>query len=141
VAYELLSHPADVKFRADGASLEAAFRVALGAVAAIVTDGQPVPAGAGQTRSVAIEARIPETLLLDFLDRVILFQDVENAVVTGVRECSIVEVETGFEWTATLVGVAIGPQGMTMDPKAPTYSELAVSETGDGWTLDAVIAV
>ncbi|MFC6976771.1 archease [Halomicroarcula sp. GCM10025709] len=139
--YELLSHPADVKLRARGESLDAAFRAALDAVSAIVTDGDPVPAGERRTRQVAIEARTAEALLFDLLDRVILFQDVENAVVTGITGLSIHRSDDGFELSGTLVGAAIDPDERAMDLKAPTYSEMRVVEDDDGWVLEAVLDV
>lgn len=137
MSYEILDHPADVRFRARGATLEAAFTAAVAATGALVgtPDGDP-----SLTRAVDITVRDREALLFDLLNEVILWQDIEDAVVTDATAVEIEETDAGYRLSAVLHARPIPADAALLDIKAPTYSQMRV-EHGDGWTVEAVLDV
>ncbi|MFC5277173.1 archease [Halorubrum rubrum] len=139
MTYEILDHPADVKFRTYGATLEEAFSEVVTAVSDLVggvTDSHHQTT----TRETDLEARNLEALLFDFLNQIILFQDLEDAVVTRASNLDIEETDTGYRLSAVLQASRIPPDQALLDLKAPTYSQMMVIGNGE-WTIEAVIDV
>ncbi|GAB7095350.1 hypothetical protein JCM30237_25030 [Halolamina litorea] len=136
MSFELLEHPGDAKLRARGETLEDAFSGVVDAVSALV--GGTGIDGPETTREVELAARNPEALLFDFLDRLILFQDLEDVVVTRATALAIEETDDGVRLSATLHGVAIPPDRTLLDVKAPTYSEMRIEENAE-WVIEAVL--
>ena len=139
MTYEILDHPADVKFRTHGATLEDAFSEVISAVAALV-GGAVAPDSETMTRETDLEARTLEALLFDFLNQLILFQDLEDAVVTDATDLEIDETAEGYRLSAVIHAVSIPADQPLLDLKAPTYSEMEVEGNG-GWTIEAVLDV
>lgn len=139
MTYEILDHPADVKFRAHGETLEDAFSEVVAAVSELVGGGNE-SAEPTVDREIELEARNLEALLFDFLNRLILLQDLEDAVVTGVTDLDIERTDDGHRLRAVIHGVAIPSDRPLLDIKAPTYSEMRI-EREDGWTIEAVLDV
>jgi SHS2 domain-containing protein len=136
VSHEVLGHTADAKFRATGATLSEAFESATRAFAEIVGSDRLEP-----TDEVRVEVETPgediESLLFDYLARLIYVQDVEGvAVVDADVEASVEPPRV--ESTLRVAPVSTG-SGL-LDIKAPTYNEMVVEE-GDGWTLEAVLDI
>lgn len=139
MTYEILDHPADVKFRTYGATLEEAFSEVVTAVSDLVggvTDSNHQTT----TRETNLEARNLEALLFDFLNQIILFQDLEDAVVTRASNLDIEETDNGYQLSAVLQASRIPPDQALLDLKAPTYSQMMVRGNGE-WTIEAVIDV
>ena len=139
MTYELLDHPADVKFRTRGETIEAAFAAVVPALAALVDGGSERDRGT-VTRETTVEGRNLEALLFDFLDQLILFQDLDDAVVTAATGVEIDETEGGYRLSAVIHARPIPADEALLDVKAPTYSEMRVEES-DGWTIEAVLDV
>ena len=139
MTYELLDHPADVKIRTQGATLEDAFAEVVAAVAAVVGE---VGSETREAVPLAVDLRAPsaEPLLFDFLNELILFQDLEDVVVTRADGLSIERDAEGYRLTASIRARPIPPDRPRLDLKAPTYSEMRI-EQGDGWTIEAVLDV
>jgi SHS2 domain-containing protein len=137
--FELLAHPADVKLRSRGRTIEDAFTGVVDAVAELVGG---VDGGAGEPirREIELEARSHEALLFDFLDRLILLQDIDDAVVTRASSVAIEETDAGYRLSAVVQAVLIPAAQPLLDLKAPTYSEMRVEGNGE-WTIEAVIDV
>ena len=148
--YELIEHTADTGFTATGDTLEDAFAAAVDAFAAIVhQDADVEPDG---TDEVSVTAENPEALLFDFVGKLIYLQDAEARLVCGADEVAVTAPvdEVGRpdpaaegDWTveATL-GTATLERGMgLLDIKGPTYNEMRVEETDEGWLLRTVLDI
>mgnify|MGYP000262264536 CR=1 FL=1 len=138
MAFELLDHPADVKFRATGSTRSAAFASVVDALAAVV--GTTVIDAPARERAVSVVSESVEALVFDFLAELLFVQDVDGVAVASVSDLEITEVPDGLRLTGTLSVVPIPPDRPLADVKAPTYSELSVTED-DGWTIEAVLDV
>ena len=139
MAYEILDHPADVMFRANGETLEEAFVEVVSAVSELVG----VEDGTGDhavTWRTELETRNLEALLFDFLDQLILSQDLEDAVVTGAGDLEIDETGDGYRLSAVIHATPIPSDQPLLDIKAPTYSQMVI-EPNEGWTIQAVLDV
>ncbi|WP_254545689.1 archease [Halomarina pelagica] len=120
MSFELLSHPADVRFRATGPTLEAAFAEATRAFAAISEGG-----GDDSRRfEVEVEAEDRQALLFDFLAELVLLQELEEVAVSRAERVEIEERGDGYALRATVLAGPIGEP--LFDIKSPTYSEMRV---------------
>lgn len=135
MTYEILDHPADVRFRAIGSSLEAAVTEVVNAVSDIVGGGQ------GTKRyTIDVEAEDLEALLFDFLSQLILIQDIEDAVVSHSDSCKIGPSDDGFHLRAEICLAPIPVDKPVFDIKAPTYSDMKI-ESNDQWVIEATLDV
>lgn len=135
VSYELLPHPADVRFRATGATLDAAFAEAVRAFADIAESH----GGTDVRREVRVESEDRQALLFDFLARLVLLQEIDEVAVTRADTLRITAVDGGYALDAV---VLCGPiEGTLFDVKSPTYSEMRVEETEGEWVLEATLDI
>lgn len=137
--YEILDHPADVMFRTNGETLEEAFLEVVTAVSDLVggtTDSHQRTV----TREIELEARNLEALLFDFLNQLILFQDLEDVVTTHAADLKIDEIDTGYRLSGVIHAMPIPSDQPLLDIKAPTYSQMMITQNGD-WTIEAVLDV
>ena len=135
--YEILEHPADEKFHAEGSTREEAFSEAVEAFAEVVggqTEGE-------YTHSIEIQSENLEALLYDFLDELIFLQDSESIVVSHAKSLSFEELENGYEIKAELFTDVITADMSLLDIKAPTYNEMKVDYRDEKWVLEAVLDV
>lgn len=143
MSYQLLDHTADTGIEATGPTLDAAFAAAIDGFAAIVHQDAEVAPTAEAT--VTVEAGDLEALLFDLLDRLIYLQDAEGRLVCGVPEGGDA-VQAGANGEVCRIGASVatapldGTTGL-LDIKAPTYHEMRVEETDDGWILTYVLDV
>ena len=135
MSYELLSHPADVRFRATGPTLDEAFAEAVRAFA----DISESPGGTDVRHEIRVESEDREALLFDFLAQLVLLQEVEEVAVTRADTVDITPVDGGYVLDAV---VSCGPiEGPLFDVKSPTYSEMRVEETDGRWVLEATLDI
>mgnify|MGYP006279951963 CR=1 FL=1 len=136
MAYEILEHTADEKFRASGQSLEEAFSEATEAFSEIVKGDE------GSVRhSIEVESESHEALLFDFLDKLIFLQDTEGVAVSYAENLEIEETDSGHSLTADIVTDPITPGMNYTDIKAPTYNEMKVAVEEGNWVLEAVLDI
>ena len=142
MSYTILDHPADIKFRTTGPTLEEAFAEVVRAIGNIVLSEERTDLldEVSVQRTIQLEAESLEALLFDFLDQLVLFQDLEDSVVSHADELSLVETENTYTLSSTIVARPIPPGKAFLDVKAPTYSEMRI-ESNDEWVIDAVLDV
>lgn len=138
MAYEILEHSADEKFRATGDSMEEAFAEAVKAFGEIV--GADPEAGEYH-HSIDIESENSEALLFDFLDRLIFLQDTENVAVCRSEDLKIEEDYGDYSLEATIVVDPIDREQSFQDIKAPTYNEMRVDFEDGNWVVEAVLDI
>lgn len=137
MGHEILSHQADVRFRATGPTLADAFVAATEAFADLAggpTDGD-------ERHRVRVESEDREALLFDFLGELILLQEVEDVAVGGAEGATVEARESGYALEATVVGAPIDPESPLFDIKSPTYNGMRVEEAEEGWILEATLDV
>jgi SHS2 domain-containing protein len=154
VSFELKEHTADVAVEATAASRSAVFAdVADGMAAAMSED---VPEGVGDRFAFEERAETPESLLFDYLDRLIYERDVRGVLpVDNEARVSETTVEgdtdegdtdeggdPATEWVveASARGVPLS-EVHARDLKAVTYSEMDLSERDSGWHAYVVFDV
>lgn len=136
MSYEILRHTADEKFRAQGESLEEAFKQSTKAFSEIVKgDSGEVKHG------IEIESESHEALLFDFLERLIFLQDTEGVAVADAEKLEIEETNEGYILTAQIVTDPITSGMNYTDIKAPTYNEMKVDYEDGNWVLEAVLDI
>ncbi|MFC7057440.1 archease [Halovenus salina] len=132
MSFELREHTADIAVAATGETLGEAFgAVADGMAAAMCED---VPDG-GDRHQIAVTAESREALLFDYLDELIYERDIQGVLPVDNRA----NVDGG-DVTASYRGVALDAVD-ARDLKAVTYSEMEITERGDGWEAYVVFDV
>ena len=86
MGYEILSHTADEKFRAEGETLAEAFENTTKAFSEIVKGDS-----GSVKHSIEVEAESQEALLFDFLDRLIFLQETEGVAVSHAENVEITD--------------------------------------------------
>lgn len=137
MAFSYLSHTADIKFVASGETLEKAFSEAARAVTHVMTDEDIHKINSFK---VSVQAESREALLFDFLDEVILLLDTKNLFVHS-ADLKIVEKDGKYDLSGELHGDSATAYERHGDVKAPTYNDLSVTRTEDGWALQAVLDI
>ena len=142
MSYTILDHPADVKLRTTGATLEGAFSAIVHALADVVDAEELLELSdePGTSHEIRIRSESLEALLFDYLNRLILLQDLEDVVAVDVDDLTIDEDGGGYTLSTTVLTEAIPPDGALLDIKAPTYSEMRI-ESNDRWIVEAVLDV
>jgi tRNA nucleotidyltransferase (CCA-adding enzyme) len=137
MGWEHFAHGADIGIRGTGDSLGEAFEQAALALTAVVTD----PAGVVQESAVEIHCEAPddELLLADWLNALI-YEMATRGLIFGRHAVRI----DGGKLDASAWGEALdrARHRPAVEPKAATYTELAVRRHEDGtWTAQCVIDV
>lgn len=136
MSYEILPHPADVRFRATGATLAAAFESAVDAFAEL-SEGRAADA---QRHEVRVESEDGKALLFDFLARLVLLQEIEECAVSHAESVTVEErADGGYVLSATIRGGPI--EEALFDIKSPTYSRMIVEERDGEWVLEATLDI
>ncbi|PSG98853.1 MAG: hypothetical protein BRC29_01860 [Nanohaloarchaea archaeon SW_7_43_1] len=139
MAYKILEHTADEKFRAQGQTLEKAFSETVKAFGEIV--GADPEAGAYR-HEVKVESESHEALLFDFLNKLIFLQDTEGVAVCQADKLEFEEEKESYLIEATIWADSIERDDSFLDIKAPTYNEMNVEyEKDEGWVLEAVLDI
>lgn len=135
MSYELLSHPADVRVRTTGPTLDAAFAEVVRAFAAVSES----PGDTGSRHEVTVESEDREALLFDFLAELILLQQVDEVAVARAEDLTVTPTDGGYRLDATVLGSAIDDP--LFDVKSPTYSGMRIEGTDDGWVVEATLDI
>jgi SHS2 domain-containing protein len=134
--FELREHTADVAVAATGSTLGATFAAVADGMAAAMCDDVPPD---GDRFDVEETAESREALLFDYLDRLIYERDVRNVLPVD-NEARVGETDTGWTLSGSARGVPLS-RIRAREVKAPTYSQMAVEPTDDGWRAYVVLDV
>ncbi|MFH0712012.1 MAG: archease [archaeon] len=154
MSYEFLEHTADVKFRAEGLSVEEMFIEAARALNEIIYGDVKVLERV--EKSFEVEGKDWESLLYNFLEEFLYLLDAENFLVGRIKEIEINGEENGTQMNAdergfvsgdkyklkcVVVGDSADNYKFTNDVKAVTYSEMKVVEKDGKWICEVVLDV
>ena len=137
VAYEIIEHPADVGFRAYGATLEELFKNAAEAMMSLGCALESIEER--ECREVAAHGENLEALLYDWLAEILAIADAEQLVFRRAEVTEVTSSKAGgvvygekFDKTRHQAGTYI---------KAVTYHQLQVGQTADGWRAQVFLDV
>ncbi|MFB6130886.1 MAG: archease [Salinigranum sp.] len=136
MSFRLREHTADVAVEASAADVSGAFAAAADGLAAAHCEEIP---GTGRRFSLAVDAESPEALLFDYLDELIYQRDVRG-VLPVENEATVTETDDGWRIEASARGVPLSDVA-AREVKAPTYSQMRVEPTDDGWSVYVVLDV
>ncbi len=138
-AYHFLDHTADVKFVAEGSTLEEAFvSSALALKEAICGE---ITILEQENKTIEIKGSSLENLLYNFLEEFIVMLDSEDFLISQIKEIKVDKEK--FTVIATITGDKIENYKFTNDVKAITYSEMFVKFNEDKklWETQVVLDV
>ena len=136
MSYELRDHTADVAVDASGPTLGAVFGAVADGLAAAMCDDVPAD---GSRFPLSVRAENREALLFDYLDQLIYDRDVRELLPVD-NEATVRREEGEWRCEASARGVPLVAVS-ARDIKAVTYSEMDLSETGEGWHAYVVFDV
>jgi SHS2 domain-containing protein len=139
-AYEYLPHPADVRFKASGNTLEEAFeQAAMAMFNVIITDISTIK----PERSVVIELKSEEldNLLYDYLSELLYQFEVEEIIFGEFHVDSIIQNDTGYLLKGRAMGEDIDLDRHVFDTevKAVTYHQLSVKQESKGFITHVIV--
>ena len=139
MVYRFLEHTADIKFVAEGKTLEEAFVASAEALKDSIC-GQIVVMEQ-QTKKLEVEGNNLENLLYNFLEEFLVLFDSEDFLLSKISDIKIDQEK--FKLTATVSGDKTENYKFTNDVKAVTYSEMKVEfdESKPLWKIQAVLDV
>lgn len=136
--FRYLSHTADAKFQAFGASLEEAFSHAALALANLMWDPEAV--AAARSRPVEVTGSDLQQLLLNFLEEVLFLLDSQRFLLHAVANLEIGTAGPGFSLSAEFLGDDADRGGEIFgDVKAVTYHEMEIVSSHDRWSIQVVV--
>jgi SHS2 domain-containing protein len=135
--FELLEHPADIGFRARGASQAELFEAAAEALLWVALEVEAVEAR--ETYALQAQGDDPESLLVNWLSEVLYLWDARRL---ALRRCRVLEIAPG-----RVVGEGLGEP---WDParhraklviKGVTYHQLRVGQDRQGWCAQVFLDI
>jgi len=137
MSYRFLKHTADVKFAAEGKTLEKAFVSASRAL--IETISGKIKILSKEEKKIEVEGKDLENLLYNFLEEFLFLLDSEDFLSARVKD---LEIDTDkFKLKATLIGDKAGNYKFANNVKAVTYNEMFVKKEKDKYIVQVVVDV
>jgi SHS2 domain-containing protein len=133
--FKFLEHTADVKFQAFGKSIEESFENCALALKETICGKMKVKEA--KEKKISAKGEDFESLLYNFLEKIIYFLDAENFLISEVKEIKIEK----FRLKAVIRGDDASNYKFTNNVKAVTYNEMFVKEKGKKWITQVVIDV
>jgi SHS2 domain-containing protein len=137
MSYTFLSHTADVKFRAEGLTIEEMFSSAMDALNETIRGDIKILEQ--EDNIIDVKGSDMENLLYNFLEDFIFLLDSEDYLVSRIKEMKI--DKDNFSLQATLTGDKGENYVFTNDVKAVTYNGMFVREENEKWICEVVLDV
>lgn len=136
--FEYFDHTADTLFRAYGRTFEEALGNCILAVYNVIVDTASVK-GVKQV-SFSVTAEKKETLVYELIEELLFRLDTESFLCSSVKNVSFHEQGKGFVAAVMLLGdTDASAYDVFGQIKAPTYSEMLISEKKDNVFIQAVL--
>ena len=124
MSFEYLHHTADVKFKAEGKDLCEVFTSAALATYNLLIDVKKIKLN--EIKKIKLESKNTESLLYDFLERLIILIDSDNFIGGRVNKLNINNDNTQLE--AEISGDDVSNYDTHGDIKAATYADMEIVE-------------
>lgn len=135
MGYKFVSHTADVKFEAEGKTLEEVFMYSAEALFESIYDKLKI--SRKLEKNIEVEGEDNLSLLYSFLEEFLFLLDAENFVCSKIKDLKIYNNKL----TAIVVGDKASNYKFTNDVKAVTYSDMKVEMVKDKWVAVGVFDV
>ncbi len=135
MSYRFLEHMADVKFRAEGPTIEKAFISAADALNETIRGDIKILEQ--QEKSFEIEGKDAESLLYNFLEEFLFLLDAEDFLTARIKSISIKQNKL----SCIIVGDNAEHYKFTNDVKAVTYNDMFVREENGKFICQVVLDV
>ncbi|MFC1801742.1 archease [Nanoarchaeota archaeon] len=134
--YKFLPHTADVKFQAQGKTLDEAFQNCAYALTDTITDHKKIKPTTEKT--IEIESENQESLLYDFLEQFLILLDSEDFLLNKIKSLKI----TKNKLIAKIVGDT-HPENYEIDThiKAVTYQEMFIKKEKDYYLIQVILDI
>ncbi|MEA1893678.1 MAG: archease [Euryarchaeota archaeon] len=139
---EYLDHPADVKFRVYGRTIEEAFEYAARAMFGVMIDpGTAATIEPIQTIEIDLSADDCKNLLYDFLSELLYLFEVEEIVFARFDVARIEQVGDGYHLKAHVSGepIDLGRHMFGVGVKAVTFHDMVVERVDDGYAVQVLV--
>ncbi len=136
--FEVLEHPADIGFRAFGATLPELYANAAMAMLSIADD--PAAVEPREEYRLAVESGDRESLMVDWLSEVLYWFDGKRIAFHDV-EVRVLEGERRIEGVARGERREGGRHRARLIVKAVTYHQLKVEECGGQWVAEVFLDI
>ena len=135
--YQFLEHTADVKFRAEGLTIEEMFSEAAKALSETIRGNIKILEQ--KEESFEVTGTDMEVLLYNFLEEFLFLLDAKDFLMSSIKS---VEVDReNFKIRCVVVGDSAEKYKFTNDVKAVTYSEMFLKEERGKWICQVVLDV
>jgi len=135
MAYRFLEHMADVKFSADGPTIEEMFVSALDALNETIRGNIKILEQ--EKKSFEVEGKDRESLLYNFLEEFLFLLDSEDFLTAKIESVKIKDNKLN----CVVVGDSAEKYKFTNDVKAITYNDMFVREKGRRFECQVVLDV
>jgi len=135
MAYKFLEHMADVKFSAEGSTIEEMFISAADALNETIRGDIKILEQ--EKKSFEVEGKDRESLLYNFLEEFLFLLDSEDFLTARIESVEIKENKLN----CVVVGDSAEKYKFTNDVKAVTYNDMFVREKGERFECQVVLDV
>ena len=137
--YEYLPHPADVRFKAYGTTLEEVFEQAAHAMFHVIIDNAAL--NPEHSVDIELESRGLENLLYDYLSELLYLFEVEEIVFGQFRVDSIEKADGSYilHGQASGENIDLERHSFETEVKAITYHQLEVTKEKDGYSTHVIV--
>jgi SHS2 domain-containing protein len=130
--YKFLEHTADVKFLAEGKTIEECFKAAALALKETIIK-EKIEIKKGEKQKFQIEGKDYESLLYNFLEEFLFLLDAEDFLFSDIKKIEIKKnKEKGYILKAEVLGDKASRYIFTNDVKAITYNDIFVKKQKKG---------
>jgi SHS2 domain-containing protein len=133
--YKFLEHTADIKFLANGSSLEEAFANSALALVEVMTKKTRIKAKI--KKKIEVSGKDDESLLYNFLEEFLFLLDSEGFLLSKVSKIKIKEGKL----TAEVLGDRAKEYKISQDVKAITYNSMFIKKEGKKFIIQVVLDV
>jgi len=137
--FKYFDHTADAMFESYGKTIEEAFENSALAMFNLITDINKVKAV--KKYQVRIKADKLEKLLFDFFDDLLFHLDTEHIIASPYENMKLATTGKFFQLNCSVSGDIASKYDRHGDIKAPTYNEMSIKETKEGFVIKAVVDI
>lgn len=139
--YEYLPHPADIRFKAFGNTLEELFEHAALAMFNVMIDTTGLEPA--KTYDIALESQAPDDLMYDYLSELLYLFEVEETIFGYFQVDKINIYDNGYSLIGRVQGESMDParHSFETEVKAVTYHQLKVIKDDQGYCAHVILDV
>ena len=137
MTYKFLEHTADVKFRAEGKTLELAFKAAALALREVITKNPKIKIKSKIAKKIKVKGKDNEALLYNFLEEFLYLLDAKDFLLGKINKINIKDNKLEAE----IVGDKASNYKFSNDVKAVTYNQMYVKKDKNKYICQVVLDV